>query len=546
MTPSRTTEELEDALLNSEPGPARDAIQFELADIQASQYASPLNVLTKHSPAEEVRAALVRYRDETRGERLDLRINATKALKSLGIPSPTRLVDAVFKDAPVIKLHRGGLNEASLKGYSQSLASCCRVLEDDGLRNIAIGPGKLRWNELRKAPEFNGKESDKGFSAKFRRRCEERIFGDDPKTGDKRIVTFSRETCEDAMLCVAQEDSYHPVKEWLESLPGSEHDTGPGAIEQVAKEALGIGADSLSMNLWRKWLLGAVARPYEPGCQLDTVLVFVAPGGGEGKSSALRMLFGSDWFSDTHLDMTGFKRDNAYMQLHRVWGYEVPELERATTPEARHRMKSFITSRSDDFRTPFDPIVRARPRMVALAATTNDLDFLPADDPAFCRRIWPMRISGEMDIGIVKSLRSAIWCEAVTAYKAGEKWHLTAEEEVELALLQARHEEFKHHDVREPLIARYVNDPRRVNMSLTLVDVIRRGLSIEPRDMSSKLQGEVKAMMESLGWVAWRRRWTAKENTTRWVKGVIRGAGRLGCRPEIPMMNPPECYDEST
>jgi hypothetical protein len=339
-------------------------------------------------------------------------------------------------------------------------------------------------------------------------------------------------------LKTAREATFSPVREWLEALPSVE----PGAIAMACSESLGL-SDSLSHVLWRKWMIGAVARVMTPGCQLDTVLVMVGPSGGEGKSSAFRAI-GGQWFSDTHLDMS-FKRQDSYMQLHRCFIYEIPELENARTEEKRSRQKSFISSRSDDFRAPYDAVVKSHPRSVACGASTNSRGFMASDDPAFNRRLWPLEIRGFIDVEQLGKLREAIWSEALAAYRAGEPWHLDESQNHQLDALRARHEELTERDAREPMVQRYLSDVERATKAIQLGDVMRCGLHLQPAQMADmRVQAGVKAILISLGWEEWRRRWANSEKSTRWVKGPIRGRGRVGASPGAPILEPPETRDE--
>ncbi|MEP0585888.1 MAG: VapE domain-containing protein [Roseobacter sp.] len=61
-----------------------------------------------------------------------------------------------------------------------------------------------------------------------------------------------------------------------------------------------------------RFFIGAVARAYQPGCKLDTMLVLE---GAQGtfKSTAVALLFGKSWFGD-HLPPTNTKDASSYLK----------------------------------------------------------------------------------------------------------------------------------------------------------------------------------------------------------------------------------------
>ena len=114
-------------------------------------------------------------------------------------------------------------------------------------------------------------------------------------------------------------------------VPKPEDDDGRGP---------GDGNEYLAL-VGTKFMVGAVARIFEPGCKFDNMLVLEGKQ-GRGKSTAIRILFG-DWFSDTQLDL---QNKDAYAQLDGIWGYEIGEMDAFSRAEAT-RVKAFVTSQVD-------------------------------------------------------------------------------------------------------------------------------------------------------------------------------------------------------
>ena len=69
-------------------------------------------------------------------------------------------------------------------------------------------------------------------------------------------------------------------------------------------------------------MIQAVARALDPGCKADSVPILEG-GQGIGKSTAIRVLHGAEWFGDA-LPPMGTKDASDY--LRGLWGIELAEL----------------------------------------------------------------------------------------------------------------------------------------------------------------------------------------------------------------------------
>ena len=134
---------------------------------------------------------------------------------------------------------------------------------------------------------------------------------------------------------VAEQHPYHPVRNYLDALT---HDGSP-RIDDLLIRYYGAGGDppdeadgAEAMEKWRRqyayyqavgarFLIGAVARIYQPGCKNDCMPNFVGAQGAL-KSSSLAALF-DPWFTDEIADL-GSK--DAAMQSAGVWCVEISEL----------------------------------------------------------------------------------------------------------------------------------------------------------------------------------------------------------------------------
>ncbi|MBJ95231.1 MAG: hypothetical protein CMP23_12265, partial [Rickettsiales bacterium] len=232
------------------------------------------------------------------------------------------------------------------------------------------------------------------------------------RTFDMRSVSL--QLLKESALYVARQNRVNPLRDYLCSLAWD----GVPRAETWLMEAMQADDTALNREYSKKWLIQAVARALDPGCQADTVLVLTGKQ-GIGKSTLLGLLASSDWFNDTDLDMRSKDR---FMQAHSAWIHEVPEL--SSFRRARQdAVKAFITSRQDRFRVPYATSVEVFPRRCVFVATTNEEEFLV--DATGSRRFWVMRVRS-LDRRWVIENRDQLWAEAVHLYRNHEPWWLDA------------------------------------------------------------------------------------------------------------------------
>ena len=327
---------------------------------------------------------------------------------------PMAPVAAPPPEAEVIELPR------EPKEIRKTFASLCAILRHDK----RIVPEELAWNELIQAPTIGGEPVTDVMALEIRERIELTI-----QDSSGRGLCFSKEEIDRAIDLVASERRYNPVVEYLESLRWD----GQERLDHVADDYLNASDRPIYRVLFRKWAISAVARALAPGCQVDTVLVLQGAQGA-GKSSFFAELVGSEWYASAKLDVEKSDRDAALL-LSRVWVLEWGELESLQRAKHQEAIKEFITRRVDVIRLPYDRRIVRIPRHSVIVGTTNDDDFLA--DPTGARRYWVIPVGSEIYLEPIRHVRDQLWAEAVARYRAGEIWHLTREEEAELAEVHA-------------------------------------------------------------------------------------------------------------
>lgn len=248
----------------------------------------------------------------------------------------------------------------------------------------------------------------------------------------KKYQVYSPTKTKDAILAVASERAYHPIREYLDSLP--EWD-GTERVNRLLIDYFGADESSYSMAVMRKTLCAAVARIYNPGTKFDSVLILNGPQ-GIGKSTFFAKLAG-DWFSDS-LTLTDMKDKAGPEKLQGYWILELGELAgmRKTDVET---VKSFITRVDDKYRASYGISVESHLRQCVIVGSTNtESGFLR--DITGNRRFWPVRISGnskKKSWQITEDEVRQIWAEALFLYTHGEKLYLEGEDAETAAQKQA-------------------------------------------------------------------------------------------------------------
>jgi hypothetical protein len=219
----------------------------------------------------------------------------------------------------------------------------------------------------------------------------------------------------EAIQAAAQQDKFHPVREYLESL----HWDGEPRVDMWLTRYLGVEASNYTSAVGRRWLISAVARIMKPGCKADCCLILEGPQGLK-KSSAL-MALGGDWFTD---EIAEFGSKDASLQMSGVWIIELGELDCLSRSEGS-RIKAFMSRSTDRFRPPYGRHVIESPRQCVFAGTVNHSTYLR--DETGARRFWPVECH-DIDLAALEQDRDQLWAEALTLYDDDHRWWLETDQ----------------------------------------------------------------------------------------------------------------------
>jgi putative DNA primase/helicase len=249
---------------------------------------------------------------------------------------------------------------------------------------------------------------------------------------------------------VARENSFHPVRDYLKSL---KWDRTP-RLDSFLIRYFGAEDKPFSRAVGGRWLISAVARIFQPGCQVDHTLLLEGPQGIR-KSTALRVLASDEYFTD-HISDLGSK--DSRLELAGKWIIELSELDRVRRGSEQERVKAFLTARYDNFRAPYARRAEDVPRSCVFAASTND--DTPLTDASGGRRFWPMRC-GTIRADELERDRDQLWAEAYKQFRADTPWWLDTAELTEAAT--GEQEQRYDAGVWDEIILAWIDDPQQRN-----------------------------------------------------------------------------------
>jgi predicted P-loop ATPase len=293
-----------------------------------------------------------------------------------------------------------------------------------------------------------------------------------------------------AMVLVAEQNGYHPVREYLDGLDPA---GSPGLLDDLATRVFGV-TGRWENDFLKKFLIGAVRRIDNPGVQMDNVLLLVGEQAAK-KSSFVRALFGHEkgheerkWF---RTQVPALDKTDASLAVSGFWCLELGEMHRVISQDSSV-VKEFITRTVDDFRKPYGRVEVSQPRQCVLIGTTNHEECLI--DATGDRRWWPIQ-SNDVNVDLVAELRDSIWAEARRLARAGEQHWYSKEDEAIIA--RDVHVLYKSEDSRTSLVASYLG--RIKATEVTVMEVWTNALAGEAKDIKKPDEMRIAAILRALG-----------------------------------------------
>ena len=305
------------------------------------------------------------------------------------------------------------------------------------------------------------------------------------------------EPVEKAIIHNARQAPHHPVRAYLQQVE-ADPKIAPFDLNQIAPQFFRAN-QPLHVAMVRKWLIGAVSRALNPGCQMDYVLVMQG-GQGQLKSTSLGALASPDWYCSSVPE----NEKDLLLNIHSTWIYELAELESVTSRKESGRLKNLITTSTDLVRVPYGKTSERMERQSVFCATVNEDTFLRDDTGN--RRYWVIPTTrtqlDPIDTPTLIAERDAILSGAVHAYRNGDHNYLPPE----LAtIVSEQNESYQVESPWKAPIVDWLNAASNQGVELTSEAILSKAIA-KPTERQTRVdQMQVAAIMRDMGYSKVRR-----------------------------------------
>lgn len=221
------------------------------------------------------------------------------------------------------------------------------------------------------------------------------------------LRTVTQEDLYGAVANAALSAAFHPIREYLNA---QKHD-GVARAESLFIRYCGCPDTPYFREAARKFLIGAVARAFEPGCKFDFAPIF-AGGQGKRKSTMVRILAKS-WYGELKADFSNEQK--LVESMANCWIMELPELSSIGRSRIED-VKAFISATTSMVRPAYGRTSKTFLRQCVFIGSTNDEEYLI--DATGNRRWWPVPVTvDQIDTDTLAREVDLIWAEAVAMYR---------------------------------------------------------------------------------------------------------------------------------
>ena len=264
------------------------------------------------------------------------------------------------------------------------------------------------------------------------------LSGDDVARLYTRLCTsdhkWLKESTADCVIEHAMTNQVDPVKTWLESIQAEPLcDSNWFNLDQFL-----LGKkDEIARAYFKRFLVSAIKRVYEPGCQVRQLPVLRGPQ-DLGKGKLGESIFSTQWFGTDGLS-TKLNHDDV-ASMTRFWCFELGELDGYRKHQVP-KLKNFISQSSSYCRFVYMRSHQMIQRRTVFWGTSNGI---PLNDPTGSTRFVVIPVETDLPWQDVANARKPLLARALQEYRNGARSYSTADE---MAAIQERNSD---HQLTEP------------------------------------------------------------------------------------------------
>lgn len=313
----------------------------------------------------------------------------------------------------------------------------------------------------------------------------------------------SKETILDAILNIAREERYHPIKDYINATKWD----GTPRLDSWLNVVCGVEDNVYTCAVSRKILIAAIARIYRPGIKFDHIAIL------EGIQSARKSMliekmaiypkyFTTISFSQTDKEITE--------NMAGKWIVEVPEMHGFKKQEVE-RTKALLSRAVDRCRLAYARLAKDYPRQSVLIGTLNpEGENRYLADRTANRRYWPVVCGNKINIDLFLEMRPQLYAEAMAEFNKGENLWLDT--------LQLESHGIKEQELRQlidpwdEIIEKWLelHKMQNIECAVSITDVATKALNIPFERMNNFSSARIgRAILK----VQWRR----KGNTSLFI-----------------------------
>ena len=224
------------------------------------------------------------------------------------------------------------------------------------------------------------------------------------------FTRISVDTVAAGVRCRGHQCLRNEPREWIRSLRWD----GKERIDRFFADYFGCSYSGYSAAVSRNFWLALIARVFQPGCQVDNMVILEGPQ-GIYKSKALETI-GGKWYMEAAEEITS---KDFFVALAGKLLVEIADLDSFSRADTT-RIKKVITCRTDRYRQPYGRATQDHPRRSIFVGTTNETHYLR--DATGARRFWPITC-GNIALDRLRLDREQLYAEALTRYLTNEDWY---------------------------------------------------------------------------------------------------------------------------